>query len=91
MHSKPHKSPAWANFEKVKDSLVRCGICGTELSYRGSTSTMLPHLKKHPSAATATERDGPDSNYQTNMSTFQLLKSVTKVIVKDMLNMVYDG
>lgn len=31
---------------------------------------MLTHLKKHPSAATTSEEDGPNVNRQTSMSTF---------------------
>lgn len=39
------------------------------MCYRGSTSTMLTHLKKHPPAATS-EEDGPNASRQTCMSKF---------------------
>ena len=64
--SKSRKSSAWAHFKKIEDNRVPCGICGTKLSYHDSMSTMISHLKLHPTVK-VNEDEGPT---QSSMATF---------------------
>ena len=93
MQTKPHKSPAWfKNFQKVKDNVVRCEICGAELSYRGFTLTAAV-------CCDVTKGDGPDANHQTSSyvnvwnkrlrEKTNVTSLIANIVVKDMLSVVY--
>ena len=42
-------SPAWEHFEKISNDQVKCKLCNDCLKYKGSTSSMMAHLRsKHP-------------------------------------------